>query len=323
VALFARTALAEGESDVHLAYVAHGGCPSRDAFVAQVEARTNKARWVSGPEGARRFEVTLKRVTNQTEGRFVSRETDGRASDPRIVRSPGCDSVVGALALIAALAIDPEALSARPPPAPAPEPAPEPRPLVKPRPVRVVPDRPEPSDWKSEWRWSIGAQAGATSGIGSKLAAIVPVYVDVTQFANGWLEPSLRLTMSILPDRTVVHEVASAQLLRFAWQVSGCPVVGRIAPTLLVRPCAGLELGLLRAEGEELEDTEESFTPWAAATIAARVQVYPLDMVAIEAQAEAGVPFVRPRYVVEPDVEVVRLDPAYGAFTGGVGVRFP
>lgn len=322
-ALLAGSAFAQNGALVHLDYQAHPACPSRAAFVSQVEARTNKARWTTTAEtpGARHFDVQLSLADQQTIGRLSIREPEGSSSTPREVRAATCESVVGALALITALAIDPDAMSSTPAPSPSPKPPPARKTLVRPRPKPepVVPEPPEPS----EWRWSVGAHAGATSGFGNKLAAIVPVFVDITQYGDGWLEPSVRFGATILPDRTVVHEAGRADLLRLAGHVSACPVVARLSPAFVIRPCAGIELGILRAVGGDLDESEESYTPWFAATVAGRLQLHPVDWALVEAQVEAGVPVVRPRYVVEPDIEVVRIDPAYGAFSGGLGVRFP
>jgi hypothetical protein len=322
-ALPAPAAFAQNGALVHLDYEAHPACPSRAAFVSQVEARTNKARWTETADtaGARHFDVRLALADQETIGRLFIREPEGSTSTPREVRAATCESVVGALALITALAIDPDAMSATPAPAPRPKP-PRPKPSLvrpRPRPAPVVPEPPE----EAQWRWSVGAHVGATSGIGNKLAAVVPVFADITQYGNGWLEPSVRFGATILPDRTVVHEAGRADLLRFAGHVSACPVVARLSPAFVIRPCAGIELGILRAVGGDLDEAEESYTPWFAATVSGRLQLHPVDWALVEAQVEAGVPFVRPRYVVEPDIEVVRLDPAYGAFTGGLGVRFP
>jgi hypothetical protein len=152
---------------------------------------------------------------------------------------------------------------------------------------------------------------------------VIPVFVDITRYGDGWVEPSLRLGIALMPERRVVHPVATAALSRVTWPLSGCVVVLRISKELAARPCLGFEAGLLRSIGRGVDESVESITPWVAMQAIARMELRPLDWAVLEVRADLGVPFVRPRFVVEPAIEVVRLDPVYGHFSGGLGVRFP
>ena len=55
------------QEDIHLHLETHEGCPSRAEFIAQVEARTVKARWVDSPDKVRAFEVILNRRPSSAE----------------------------------------------------------------------------------------------------------------------------------------------------------------------------------------------------------------------------------------------------------------
>ena len=117
------------EERVHLRYAASGGCGGEAAFLAEVAARTAKARWVEPGEGVRVFEIAVRSGPPEARGERASAIGDLTIRDPaggtyqRQLRGRSCDEVVDALALVTALAIDPHA-SIAPTPTPAPPPAP-------------------------------------------------------------------------------------------------------------------------------------------------------------------------------------------------------
>ncbi|MBW2528493.1 MAG: hypothetical protein JRI23_30235, partial [Deltaproteobacteria bacterium] len=141
---------AEDEERVHLQYERSGPCAGRDAFVAQVAARTPKARWATSPEGVRVFQVTLAADPEEGErwsqaaGTLTILDTDGSRATRR-VEGDSCEEVLAAVALIAALAIDPQAdvLGAVVAPPPTPPmwepPAPLPPTPIPPPPPPVAP----------------------------------------------------------------------------------------------------------------------------------------------------------------------------------------
>src|SRR3954452_323773 len=116
-----RAARAEAEEElIHLEYTAIDACPGRSAFVEEVQARTARARFVDSSSGVRIFVVAVEPEGEGAKGRLTSRRGDVVGA-PRQVTGKTCADVVSALALIAALAIDPQAsTSPRPAPVPAP-----------------------------------------------------------------------------------------------------------------------------------------------------------------------------------------------------------
>ncbi|MCA9621027.1 MAG: hypothetical protein KC731_18520, partial [Myxococcales bacterium] len=118
---------------VALRYEPHEGCPDADAFRRGVEARTSKVRW--SEEGERRFRVVLTRREGLTHGQLEMSDADRAPSRPREVSDRGCEAVVDALALVAALAVDPMASYApRPEPPEPPDENPPPKPSPDPEP---------------------------------------------------------------------------------------------------------------------------------------------------------------------------------------------
>jgi hypothetical protein len=151
----------------------------------------------------------------------------------------------------------------------------------------------------------------------------VPLFVDLGRYGDAWLGPALRLTLAVMPDQVVSTSSGSVALRRLAGQLSGCPVHATLWPErLLLRPCLGVEAGVVFAEGRDVAEARSSQHGWAALTATARLQLLPLDWALVELEGGPGLPLVRPVYVVEPTAVLVRVPPVLGTFGGGVGVRF-
>ena len=113
IALFAVSAHAAPSEALRLDYVAASGCPSADAFLDQVRARSPRIRSASGNEPARTLVVRLASRNHRTTGRLTLREVDGSEAERSVV-GESCSDVAAGLALIAALAVDPTASSETP-----------------------------------------------------------------------------------------------------------------------------------------------------------------------------------------------------------------
>lgn len=174
----------------------------------------------------------------------------------------------------------------------------------------------------ARWRWLFGAGLRATSGLGDKLALVIPGYIDLTHDSQSWLAPSFRFGVSVLPDRVLTHPAGRGHLSRISARLDGCPVRGELV-WLSIRPCASIEAGGLIARGEELPRPQTSTVPWVAAGLGAQVQLFPVDWLLLEITGEAALALVRPRFVLAPDLEIGRADLVFGVFGGGVGVRLP
>lgn len=97
-----------------LDYRATGPCAWREAFVAQVAARTPAVQWVDDSDAERSFDVRVHAELGPdgrwwvATGLLTIRGPD-QAESSRKVEGDNCEDVVSALALITALAIDPSA----------------------------------------------------------------------------------------------------------------------------------------------------------------------------------------------------------------------
>ncbi len=87
------------------------GCPSQEAFKAEVTSRTPRARMGASGEDVRQFVVQFERRDDRVEGRLVVR-TGNHRGPTRTVEGATCAEAASALALIIAVAVDPLASTA-------------------------------------------------------------------------------------------------------------------------------------------------------------------------------------------------------------------
>jgi len=99
---------AETDPPVHIHYEAPEGCPSADAFVAQVRARTGRVHLAEDGDTGLTLRVTIARAGSRVEGTLVVVDASG-AESRREVTGDSCATVSLALALVAAMRIDPTA----------------------------------------------------------------------------------------------------------------------------------------------------------------------------------------------------------------------
>src|SRR5882724_10437699 len=112
----ARVAAAEPEP-IRITYAAPAGCPGEAEVVARLDTRASATRVPDGAHGTRTFALTIARDADGFRGSIAVDDTAGGTPAAREVMAATCDEVVGALVLVAALAVQERA--ATPAPAPA------------------------------------------------------------------------------------------------------------------------------------------------------------------------------------------------------------
>lgn len=120
---------ADARADVQplrISYEAHEGCPGAETFLRELTLRTSRARAATPGEAALEVLVRLTRSEGATRGRITLGAGEG--ARVREVDGATCAEVVAALALIAALRVDPTASLDPQPPAAEPRSTEEPAP---------------------------------------------------------------------------------------------------------------------------------------------------------------------------------------------------
>ncbi len=325
--LGAKTARADDLVAVQIDYEARAGCPSADSFVRQLLARAPRARLAVTGE---RVRVLVARVHpgagHGLEGLLVVRDP-GAAPTERAVRAETCDEVVAALAVIAAVVIDPvtartgtvdtaapsadEASSVdvpvaatTPVPAPPPTPAPEVPPGLPPE-TRM-------------WTISAGLGGGLVAGAAPTVLLSIPAFVEISRAGHEVVRPSARLRV----ERTLSSSNSEGgAFVRTGGATDLCPIALG-ASSLRAQPCVRAELAALYAKGRGVEPVRSAVRPWFALGAVARVRIDLPSPLFVELEAALIIPVVRDRFYVEPYAVVYRAPTVGGTSAFALGASF-
>jgi hypothetical protein len=318
---------------LRIEYRADPSCPDEPAFVARVRARTALFHVVTSGDASRTFKVSLQ-AGRSPSGRIEIQEA-GRAQGARSVSAATCSEVADAIALVAALAIDPRALSANPgldagsPDAGALDASPDqgvadaaidatPEPRVVPPPEVTPPaaaGASEPQDaGQASASEPIGLFAGAdltaTTGVapGGAIVGIAPFL--------GWR--FIRVGFVFASSGTV--GVGSAGTAQFDWAIGrldACPLTLRYG-IASASACARIEAGELTAAGVTVASPQSRTSAWFAPGALVRAEFAILPPIFFEAEAALDFRVTQDRYYFLPQVTVQQV-PFLG-FAGGAGL---
>lgn len=273
----------------------------------------------------------------------VRREREGFVADvalagawgttQRRLESPDCNTLVDAIALLAAVSVDPvdtaTAVAAEVRAVRVQEPLPEParvevvgpstEPSVRRRRLAIEPaplERP---------RGPIGfaTRLDGIAGFGSLPRADLGVGVTASLVAR---RARLEVGANYLaPSETRLTETAQVGGRIDAWSVAvrGCPVF-TLLPRLTLPLCGGIEAGQMRGigTGPGLQSAVRFAAPWVAATAGAGLHVEFTAHLGLHLGADAVVPLVRPGFAIRGVGEVYRTRQAAGRGSLGLEVRF-
>ncbi len=262
----ARAAADEGGEPIALDYDAPAGCPDLSAFVTRIRARTSRARMAWPGEPARSFRV---KVVAGPPARGTITVSDEHATEgARALEAASCTEVVDGLALITALAIDPEARTSpvlSPAPssasassaAPALSPAPPlPRPAstisVPPPPSSSAPEdeparsAPEttapahPSSLSLAGRFGIGASAAVASGVGPLVLFGASPFLEARPLLGDRLDLGIAASFVRADSGTTAVTSGTADFTWTVGRIDACALL-HVLPRLDVGPCARAE----------------------------------------------------------------------------------
>jgi hypothetical protein len=306
-----------GAEPIRVDYASPPGCPSEEDFLAGVLARTARARRAPDRGPASTFVVTLEGTHGESTGHLVLRRA-GVAETERDVTGDTCEEVASALALIAALAIDPNASTS---------PVPTPPPVVPTtdasrETMKTPAPREAPAAPKPEAEWQFGASVGAsvTAGVAPEALVGVPIAVHAVAPASAPIGPTFHLAFERTSSGAVDVQGGAAT---FTWTVAvveGCPHRWRWG-AVGVEPCLRFEGGALRGQGSRINPAREDTRGWFALGAIGRAEWTFAGPLFLEIETGLRAPFVRTTYYFEPDTTIYRA-PAIGALAGlGVGAR--
>ncbi len=326
---------AAAPQQVSLHYLGEPGCPSQAEFVDEVTARVRRPVEWSKAGAAVQMVVIVRQGSAQASGTL---EVVQQATAPtrREFTSSSCAEVGSALALVAALALDPNArteqLPAHPPssavasapPETAEAPAPAPPASSKPKPAAnaglAAPlQRPAPGRDYVVW---LGPAAAVAAGYAPEPLVSAGLSLGARSLRPGF-SPGLQLAALWGKTGTTGPEAAGGS---FAWALGrfeACPVQLSLARRLTFEPCVAAELGQLSARGASVGITPVNAERWwfaAGATFSLHLSLGPwfarLGMLAL-------VPATRDEFVFrDPNRSIHQAGAVLGGGSLGLGFQF-
>jgi hypothetical protein len=318
ISLAGGAAFAEDSTPVRLRYTAPAECPDRAGFFEQVSARTKLARLARASESATTLVVRIKQVEGGSAGTFELSTPQGTTAE-REVKAASCEQVVAALALMTALAIDPDA-STEPVPKPAPPPKLEPKPAAKsgPRSERRATPPPAPA----RTRVKAGVALEALGGIAPGLVPAVRPFVELDREGRSAWGFAARLSAS-RPRTKVNTDSGAGEFRLWSARLEGCPAHFRAVRPVWLSACLTFDAGKLTATGSGVTPSQKVSRPWLVTGVTTRLELRLFDVLAIEAAGEIMFPLVRDRFFVGTDATVHRTPAVAGGGAVGLGVIFP
>jgi hypothetical protein len=300
--------------------VAPAGCPGDRAFENEIASRTRLASRTSAD--ARTFVVSISATPGGSSGVLEIRERDGTATERR-VKTGSCEETVSALALVAALALDPTAgLNAQPAP-PVTSPTPPAVPLTHPEQAPACPVAPPavPIAEPAAGSYGSGIAFSLTGGAAPRPLLGAGAFLEAGR-AGAF---AARLSLADYPAASVATDVGSARFTLLLARAELCRPLA-VTPVVELSLCAGFEAGRHSAEAEVgagVSRPDRQSATWAAPVGAFRIAI-DLGPMRFETEGNLGVPLVREDFVVDvPEQKTVYRAPAVEAGARfGLGMHF-
>lgn len=334
------------DEPIHLAYAAAGGCPTAAELVSMLRESTTRFRLAGEWEQARSFGIEAigediaapGSSSGSTEqnyvGRLTIRDVENNAA-VREVHGRTCKEVVEAVAFIAALAIDPNAVPARTPSGESPTApavaAPAATTLASSGPPQLAPSAPElppPSFTSPETRLFAAIRAGGISGVAPGVTAFARLAAEVSRIIprSPWTA-SLSLSLGRGLTREIRTPAGVAHLTWTTGRLDACFLRWAIAPDAMtgLELCPVLEAGVISGTSTETNDATPRSRGWFSLGAVGRLALEIAGPVAIEVEGGATAPILRDHFYFSPVTnasnEVYRV-PAVSFFVdAGVSVR--
>jgi len=316
---------ADPQRPVRFDYEAEPGCPDESAWVANTLSRAPAARVANRDEPAWTLRARIVREGSRFAGRLQV-ATPEAVSDTRRFRGSSCEQVALALAIAAALSVDPEHGGAPPAVVESAPPAEPPPPVVTPAPaIARPPERPANlhphEDVNPATHWSLGL------GGAFLLAHSV---IDSPMWGGELVahlrpEPgpplALRLSAGYAESLTVEARPGGARFYLPEVSLEGC-FFGVERGLLSLGACGGARGGVLLASGLGVDQPSSATRGWLAWIGGLRAEVGPPRGLRAEIVASLAIRQTRYTYIFDrPPVTIT--DPPLVGWELSFGVILP
>jgi hypothetical protein len=144
------------------------------------------------------------------------------------------------------------------------------------------------------------------------------LFTELVREPVGIVSPSMRLRVAYgVSDRAETHP-GSARFSAGTVSVDVCPFAFALARTLRARPCGLVDIGFLRAAGDDIQNARTITRPWIAGCATGRLEWAALQRLSIEAELGAIFPVLRDRFYFDP-ARTIHQVPVISAL-GAVGI---
>lgn len=323
-ALLLAVAPATADAPIRLDYDAPDGCPTKVDLLSAMQARTSQLRFATAAPRTRGLRLRVERDAGSFRGTLEVIEVDG-ASTHREIRAATCETVVTALALVAALSLDPLADAAAPapssrvpavaaPPSDTPPPTPAPGPVVpsSPPPVVAPPPQVRVLERSSEPEMSPApSPAQVHLGVGAAvqllgLAAGQPVFgadvfAELSVERASVLSPSFRLGFERAEGGSLTDGAKSTHFTWLIGRAEACPTRVRFGRSVALRPCLGVDAGSIAATTTNDPSPRDPVRAWVDGSVVGRLEWRVLSRLSLEATGGIRVPLVRDTFEIKSD----------------------
>jgi len=298
-----------------LEYWADGACPDAAEFARQIQTRAPRLRLAEGDEPALGFYAELGDHGHGASGRLTARSADGREV-VREVRGPTCEDVAIALALIAALAADPNQAVEDP----APKAAAATKKAARTRAAdERAPQLDEPSEVKRPWTFGVGAGVGFESSIAPNPGYGLGVVFEAES------QRGLRPLFSLAAQRAVASNTETqGSSVSFDWvtfRLAACLARWPEETPLFMRPCAFFDAGFLGGDVARGGSSQAKTEPWFALGGFLRTEALVGEVVSFQLDGGVTVPLVRSSFSAGEGQPIAFQVPSSG-FLGRIGVSY-
>jgi hypothetical protein len=287
-----------------LVWSSSAGCEAR-SFLAELSHRTTLLREARADEHAITLIVETFRAPSGVRGKLSVREPDGELT-VREVPGSSCREVDSAMALIAALMVDPLAAGLE-------------RASSQQHAASTAPE-PDSSAREADFGLRIEQRLTGQTAVAPGFTWGQAVGVMLTHETSRF-RPSLGLSARSARDTTSIAE-GSAELDFAAAQLTLCPLGVRPEVTWDLRACAALQLGRLRGTGFDTRAPASKSVFWSSAAFELQARYQLLGPLWMGAEGTLNFPFSRESFHFDPQKTLHRI-PIWGASAAlGLGLRF-
>jgi hypothetical protein len=316
VAFTAGTAHAEGPSPPLIWYRSAEGCPDSAGFLGRLEARGIQARLAVVGEPID-FVVTLGVGGDGAHG-LLERQTKTGTVAIRRLDGGTCDEIADGLALSLSLADAPEERRRDEPARTVPE-STATKPISNPASEPTREPVAAPAEPQSPAHVSVGVQANVVTGVAPDPMLGASLFVNLAPGGSGAFARSSLRAGAFGATSASTTDSYDYRISVVGGRIGVCPAwLGGSA--LRVHPCASVDLGTIQTAGTGATG-RASGAFWGAARFGLRLDVPIGERFALEAQADAQVPFTRYE-ITAGSAENTLYRTAAAGFGGGLGAYF-